>query len=171
MAAKAHPHPPEKHPAMSAQQHGHAPNATEAGDQRHRPGDRIESAAALLIAVAIIVVPALLTPDPSGHGTHVQLFLVPCIFRWLTGLPCPMCGMTTSLAHMARGEMAAAFGAHVLGPALYVGGWLVTLWATWTLVRGAPLVPEPLRRPWAPKAFLAVIGAGWLANIALALWQ
>jgi len=135
--------------------------------ERRRAGDRIEAAAALIVALAVIVIPALLTPDPSGHGTHTQVLLLPCIWQMLTGLPCPMCGMTTSMAHMARGEVGAAFGTHLLGPALYVGAWLGAVWALAALVRGTPAVPEALRRPAAPKVFLAIIAVGWAGNMVI----
>ncbi|MGD9498413.1 MAG: DUF2752 domain-containing protein [Armatimonadota bacterium] len=131
--------------------------------------DRAESVALLLIAAAMISIPALLIPDSSGAGTHEQLFVVPCIFHWLTGLPCPMCGMTTSLAHMARGEVAGAFAAHVLGPALYVGSWLVGLRAGWGLALGVPAVPGWLRGRRCSQVALATIAAGWLVNLLRAI--
>lgn len=37
-----------------------------------------------------------LRPDTHGFGTHRQLGLPPCTFLWMTGFPCPFCGMTTS---------------------------------------------------------------------------
>ena len=37
-----------------------------------------------------------------------------CIFRLLTGIPCPGCGMTRALAAVLRGELAAAFSFHPL---------------------------------------------------------
>ena len=154
---------------MSAREHEHQPEAVEAPAERRRTGDRVEAAAALIVALAIIVIPALLTPDPSGHGTHTQILLLPCIFEMLTGLPCPMCGMTTSMAHMARGEVAAAFATHLLGPALYVGAWPGAAWALAALVRGTSAVPALLRRPIAPKVFLTVIAVAWAGNIAIRL--
>jgi Protein of unknown function (DUF2752) len=33
----------------------------------------------------------------------------PCIFRALTGIPCPTCGATHSVVHLAQGEVSAAF--------------------------------------------------------------
>lgn len=45
-----------------------------------------------------------LKPSPRGFGTHEQLGLAPCSFDYLTGLPCPSCGMTTSFSHFVRGQ-------------------------------------------------------------------
>ena len=73
-----------------------------------------------LLALAAIVLARLLDPDPRGFGTHTQLGLPPCGFAQLTGLGCPSCGLTTSFAHMARGQLTLALRAHGLGPLLFV---------------------------------------------------
>jgi hypothetical protein len=67
-------------------------------------------------AVAVILGSLLLTPAEVGYGTHERLFLPPCYFRLLTHVKCPLCGLTTSLCYLARGEIAAALRANVLGP-------------------------------------------------------
>jgi hypothetical protein len=41
-----------------------------------------------------------------------------CPFRRLTGVPCPGCGMTRALAHLAKGEWTAALRDHPLAPVL-----------------------------------------------------
>jgi hypothetical protein len=60
----------------------------------------------------------LLVPDPSGHGTHVQLGLAPCLPMQRWGIPCPACGLTTSVAHFAHGEWWSSIVAQPLGFAL-----------------------------------------------------
>ena len=71
-------------------------------------------------ALAVLVLARVLEPDPRGFGTHTQLGLPPCAFAQLTGLGCPSCGLTTSFAHMARGQLTLALRAHGLGPLLFV---------------------------------------------------
>lgn len=132
-------------------------------------GDRVESVLVLLLAGATLAIAAVLRPEDAGFGTHTQLIPVPCIFRWLTGLPCPACGMSTALAHMARGEVLAALRCHLLGPAAYVGAWLALGRSAWALVLGTPLMPAWLRGARAAKVVLAVIAVAWLANIVMAL--
>lgn len=39
-----------------------------------------------------------------------------CGFRWLTGLPCPLCGMTRALASLLHGEWREAIALHALSP-------------------------------------------------------
>jgi Protein of unknown function (DUF2752) len=58
---------------------------------------------------------ATLQPDPRGYGTHRQLGLPPCTVRLLLGIPCPSCGMTTSFAHLMRGQVADALRANPAG--------------------------------------------------------
>jgi hypothetical protein len=39
-----------------------------------------------------------------------------CGFHWLTGLPCPLCGMTRALAALAGGHWNEALAFHALSP-------------------------------------------------------
>ena len=59
------------------------------------------SAFVFVCSVAVLLMAAWLTPDPSGLGTHTQLGLEPCISMSALRLPCPMCGMTTTFSLMA----------------------------------------------------------------------
>ncbi|MFW5868469.1 MAG: DUF2752 domain-containing protein [Armatimonadota bacterium] len=133
-------------------------------------GHRIEAAVLLLVAVAVLILARIMQPSPQGFGTHEQLFLIPCGFRWLTGLPCPMCGMTTAFALMARGEVLTALGTHVLGPALYLATWGMAGVALVGVVRGRPPIPRWLAGARAARIAMLLVGAGWLVNIALHLF-
>ena len=55
-------------------------------------------------SLAVLVTARNLSPDPSGVGTHKQLGLGGCSILLTTGVPCPMCGMTTTFSHMAHFE-------------------------------------------------------------------
>ncbi len=67
----------------------------------------------ILFAIAF-----LLEPDASGFGTHQQLGLPKCFFLQTTGWKCPQCGMTTSFAHLVRGQAVQAWNANPCGPIL-----------------------------------------------------
>src|SRR4051794_12249344 len=67
------------------------------------------------VSAIVLGIARLLSPDPSGVGTHLQLGLPRCGFLALTGLPCPACDLTTAFAHMARGEIAAAASVNAFG--------------------------------------------------------
>ena len=50
-----------------------------------------------------------------------------CPFRLLTGLPCPMCGMTRAIASLLRGRWSDAIGFHALSPLVTaaLAAWIV----------------------------------------------
>ena len=71
------------------------------------------------------------TPDARGYGTHEQLGLAPCrAIDWF-GVPCPGCGVTTSVAHAARFDLAQSFLVQPFG--LFVAA-VIPLAALWALV-------------------------------------
>lgn len=86
-----------------------------------------------LLGVAAFAAAAWLDPyDASGrplpHGTHRQLGLPPCMLNFVTGLPCPACGMTTSIALLAHGDPAAAWRVNWAGTLVGLLGAATTLW-------------------------------------------
>ena len=83
--------------------------------------------------VALLVVAAVLEPDPRGYGTHQHFGLPPCTFLQLTGRRCPSCGMTTAWSHLVRGHMVQALGANAGGAAL---GVVALALAPWSLATG-----------------------------------
>jgi Protein of unknown function (DUF2752) len=70
--------------------------------------------------LAVMLTAAILSPSPSGTGTHLQLGMQPCQFLQRTGIPCPSCGMTTSFSWFARGNFVASFYIQPMGTVLAV---------------------------------------------------
>lgn len=64
--------------------------------------DRIRYLVVAGSSVALLLIARLLRPSVDGVGTHRQLGLPPCAFLHFTSVPCPSCGLTTSVAHAAR---------------------------------------------------------------------
>ena len=69
---------------------------------------------------------------PRVSGTHRQLGLPPCQFESLFSVPCPSCGMTTSLALLMDGDLGAAWRANWAGVVLAAMAaaavaWLLTI--------------------------------------------
>jgi hypothetical protein len=78
---------------------------------------------------------------------------LPCPLRRLTGVPCPLCGMTTSVEATLHGHLGAAAGANPAGP-------LAVLAAT------ALLVHHPRRPVRVPLVLVAaVLAAMWLFEL------
>ena len=89
--------------------------------------------------------------------------LRPCVFRSLTGFPCPTCGTTGAATAFLNGEFAVAFSANPLAAAagflFVVGAPLATLWAVaqWPV----PVLPTPLPM-WVRIGAVVLIAANWL---------
>jgi len=86
--------------------------------------------------IAPLVVASQLTPNRRGRGTHEQLGLPPCFSVVMFGVRCPSCGMTTSFAHLARGEFAAAAKANLGGVLLAGLSVAASAWFAWAGVAG-----------------------------------
>lgn len=71
--------------------------------------DRLKYVLAIAGSAAMLGIGRILTPNPTGVGTHEQLGLPPCMFLKLTGIPCPSCGLTTSVAYAAHLQFGASF--------------------------------------------------------------
>src|ERR1019366_1577995 len=87
------------------------------------------AAAALLLAALCYFTP----PDPGFRL---------CGFRWLTGRPCPFCGLTHAMFALTKGRWAEALHWHALSP-LAVVMLAALLWN-----------PPRLARLWMPCAAL-----------------
>jgi hypothetical protein len=122
----------------------------------------------LLATLAIVVLGLWIQPDPRGFGTHEQLGMSPCHFLAFTGLPCPGCGVTTSVALAAHGSFAQSFWNQPFGLLVTVVAPLAALVAVVQHARGRDL-GETLRasRPmwWATGLGLAGVGS-WIWKIA-----
>lgn len=59
--------------------------------------------------IAVLILTAAVLHPPHGLGP------VLCPSRWVTGLPCPGCGLSRSVSCAVRGMWAASFGHHPFG--------------------------------------------------------
>ena len=109
--------------------------------------------AALLATAAAAVLADTLATGP-----------VLCLFRTVTGIPCPGCGLTRAIARLARGDLARAFILHPLAPLLAAEA--VGAWGLWALVL-AGKVRRPAERPLLVLLWLnlAALGAVWVARL------
>ncbi|MBX2796291.1 MAG: DUF2752 domain-containing protein [Myxococcales bacterium] len=138
--------------------------------QQHGLAARLGSALLALGISAVFVLAALLEPSPVGHGTHTQLGLGSCSFLTLVGVPCPMCGATTSFTLMAHLQPIAAvlnqpfasllflLAAAVLGVAVAE---VVDPRDRWSKL-GSRVGPY---EGWLALAFLVLMGLGWAYKV------
>jgi len=124
------------------------------------------------LPLAVVITATTLSPDPAGHGTHMQLGLPPCGFLAATGLPCPGCGLTTCFSHMVRFEVVGAARANPFGVALFLVTFSTILVAGWGLVRGLPVM-DTLERLHFEKVVVLLAASStvvWLIRLATAVF-
>ncbi len=103
-----------------------------------------------IIPLAVVITATQVTPAPEGMGTHQQLGLPPCGFLVVTGIPCPGCGLTTSFAHMVRGQFSGATFANPFGVMLFLVTFFTIPVAAIGLYKGSPVL-DTLERLHAEK--------------------
>lgn len=106
-----------------------------------------QQAAALAIAAAVLAPTRALEAAPTL-----------CTVRWITGRPCPTCGMTRSWNALARGRVRDSVRFHPFGPLLF-GAALIAVVAPGQLDRPelrSPRLVVPMATAWV---------AVWLARI------
>ncbi|GAC1465419.1 MAG: DUF2752 domain-containing protein [Isosphaeraceae bacterium] len=119
--------------------------------------------------ITVFLVARRLEPDPKGYGTHTQLGLPPCHFAWVTGRPCPSCGMTTSFAWFVRGRFEQSWDANPAGSLLAPACAVLIPW----LLAGAAMGRFPgFRSPEQPLIGMIVVTVAvslvtWTIRLAL----
>lgn len=81
---------------------------------------------------ALVVLGVFVDPDPRGFGTHEKLGLPACKPMVWWNIPCPGCGVTTSLALVAHGHPWASFVNQPFGFAFAL---VLVAFATWAVVQ------------------------------------
>jgi len=108
-----------------------------------------------------------LRPDARGLGTHQQFGLPPCTVRFLFGVRCPTCGMTTAWACLVRGRVVGAVQANATG-ALLGGVCLAALpWLIVTAVRGRwwLISPSVEQLAWLTALFVGMALVEWVVRV------
>jgi Protein of unknown function (DUF2752) len=121
-------------------------------------------------AIAVVVVLAIVVePDPRGFGTHERLGLPPCKPMEWWNVPCPGCGVTTSVALAGHGHFWASIHNQPFGFVTAIGLPLFGLWAIVTALRGKNLASElsRWRVGWWGIALVAVMVLSWGYKLAL----
>lgn len=111
----------------------------------------IACALATVFFIATRVKPYDQDGNPLRMASHQSLGMPPCRFKDMTGMPCPSCGMTTSFAHLVRGDVWNSVRANWVGTGLAVFCALLIPWCLVSAVRGRYLW---VRRIEAALAFL-----------------
>jgi hypothetical protein len=125
----------------------------------------------LVVAAAglagLLILARQLEPDPRGFGTHTQLGLGPCAFMTATGRLCPSCGMTTSYAWLARGQIDRSWEANPAGCIYALLSVPLIFWMVSSAIANQPVGFQNVMKPLAGLLFAAVfLGlASWLIRL------
>ncbi|MBS1127914.1 MAG: hypothetical protein H6Q97_430 [Nitrospirae bacterium] len=93
-----------------------------------------------------------------------------CVFRAFTGIPCPTCGATRSLVHLANGNLSASFGMNPAIALLMFAALLMFVYDVATLFSGSriSLSLTPREATLMRAGAVVVLLANW-AYLALSL--
>lgn len=129
--------------------------------------ERVLAALMALGLLGVLTAAAWLSPRSEGHGTHEQLGLPACGWLVATGRPCATCGMTTSFASLAKGDVSGSLAAQPFGTFLALGTAAVFWIALHTALTGSRAGPSALRliRP----RMLWIVAGVWVASWAYKL--
>ena len=91
---------------------------------------RVKFSIRLLALLALLFLGRVMAVRSSGFSTGPSV----CLFRNVTGLPCPFCGSTRSVGHILQGEFSDALYSNPLG---YFGlAFLVVLFISPSTIKG-----------------------------------
>jgi hypothetical protein len=112
---------------------------------------------------AVLAVGMVLTPSPTGTGTHTILGLPPCGMLVVTGHPCPTCGVTTSYVLAAHGRFRESLVNQPFGLASF---------AVVAFGLGALVVTLATGRSWSPvgRGSIVVTAVIVMTALAVASW-
>ena len=126
---------------------------------------------------AVFVVACLLDPynddgSPRTLATHQQLGLPPCTFYFVTGLPCPACGMTTSFALLMHGDLLNSLRANAVGTLLAGFCLLLIPWCLASALYRRTLFIRSMERSLTlvVLVFLSMMLLRWAIVLGLAWW-
>ena len=89
-----------------------------------------------------------------------------CLFRRVTSLPCPSCGMTRAFVALARGEFARAVAYNIAAPFVYAAVWLGLALAVGELASGRALIAPLWKRTWriVLPVVVVVMATAWVLH-------
>lgn len=146
---------------------GTAPATKALPAQKHAPAKAISNIlTADWLWALCIVIGATLVPAPAPGATTVLGLPKLCLFRNVTGIACPGCGMTRSLIATGHLHFEDALTFHPLGPVVFV---ILITYSLSFLQRRRPdkQVPQMALRWQSAIPVLTAIGFGavWVARL------
>lgn len=93
----------------------------------------------------------------AGRCLPVLALAPTCVFRTLTGVPCPTCGSTRSIVFLSRGDLHSAIAMNPLVAVCAIAALLFMTYGLFALVFGMPRVDFALSEKEKDRVRLAVV--------------
>lgn len=124
----------------------------------------------LLLTTAILAGYGYLAWALSKYAEHSDF--TPCLFKNITGIPCPSCGSTRSVLSLVKGNFFNAILINPLGVIIAVSMLLLPLWLLYdlilkkdTLYINYKLFEKTVQVKWVAVILITLIIANWIWNI------
>jgi hypothetical protein len=135
--------------------------------------------ALLLVAtglVAVFAVAVWIKPyDDTGEirTTYPELGLPTCTFKYLTGQPCPSCGMTHSFVMLMHGDLLNSIRSNVVGTLLALFCLALVPWILGSILCRRPLFVLTIERPltWTIVVFMTLVLVRWVIVLGWNAWE
>jgi len=133
----------------------------------------------LIIAVVFFLGARFIISNPADTSTLsikipfvTDIPVFSCPFYFLTGLPCPFCGITRSVAFMVRGDIAGSFDAHPLGPLITIAMAIIIPLSIMVAFSKEPgknkasdTTSDSTTGRWTGWVFLALFAIAWIISL------
>ena len=128
-------------------------------------------ALAAVFALAVWIRPY----DEEGEvrSTYPELGLPPCTFKYLTGQPCPSCGMTHSFVMLMHGDLMNSIRSNVVGTLLAVFCMTLIPWSLASVYLQRPLFVLTIERTltWVIVVFMTLVLVRWVIVLGWHAWE
>jgi len=146
---------------------------TAAPPRNHTLTVRLWCGFTFFVCAAMLTIGRFLTPSAEGLGTHQQLGMLPCGSMKAFGIPCPTCGCTTAVSHVAHFNFVSAFLTQPFGAVLGLFAGAAGALALFGLISGKWIGPSMFWFQWHWKKWvfggLGLLALGWGYKIVLVL--
>ncbi len=117
----------------------------------------------------LLVLALAMRPDERGYGTHEQLGLRPCLPMEMWEVPCPGCGVTTSVAMAVRGDLLGSLLNQPFGFLMALVFVAIAVWAPLAHFLGRDLWRDvqSIRIGTWTKALVIFVALSWVYKLAL----
>lgn len=121
-----------------------------------------------VVKTLLCIIGAYLTLILMDYSTDHQHNYTLCIFKNITGIPCPGCGMGRGTLSLLKGNIAEAFSYNIICIPFTICVFFATLWLIYDLINGVDTFFKTINKPIKPLyllPFFIITAISWTINI------